>query len=96
MEAIKTELTRLGCTVAPLTQTMPGAVVVGYAGRDVICFLTERTPIMQKFADAWRGVPPVNLRRISDVRELIGRIRNGEFDADSKYEREQIILRLRR
>lgn len=96
MEAIKTELTRLGCTVAQLTHNMPGAVVVGFAGRDVICFLTERTPIMQKFADAWRGVPPVNLRKAKDVHELMERILSGEFDADSKYEREQIILRLKR
>lgn len=95
MEKITQELARLGCTITDV-KALPGSIVVGYAGRDVICFLTQRTKDMQRFADKWKGVPPVNLTKIEQVHELLERILAGEFDADSKYLREQIILRLRK
>jgi hypothetical protein len=95
VETITQELARLGCTITEVT-TLSGSIVVGYAGRDVICFLTQRTKEMQKFADKWKGAPPVNLTKVEHVHELLERILAGEFDADSKYIKKQIILRLRK
>lgn len=95
MEKILKFLRSKGCTITPLSRTMPNAVIVGLAGRDVICFLSKRDKLMQKFADAWRGVPPVDLTDVVVAEELIARILHGEFDADSKYERDEIIRRLK-
>jgi hypothetical protein len=95
MEAALAYLRAKGCTITPLSRTVPGAVVVGLAGRDVICFLEKRTPMMQKFADAWRGVPPVDLNSVHQAETLVLCILHGEFDADSKYQRDEIIRRLR-
>jgi len=95
METILEKLRSHGCTISPLTKTMPGAAIVGLAGRDVICFMTPRTKVMQKFADAWRGAPPVDLLNPSQATELVERILAGEFDDDSRVEAETIIFRMR-
>ena len=95
MEAILKFLRSKGCTITPLSRTMPNAVIVGLAGRDVICFLSKRDKLMQKFADAWRGVPPVDLNSVHQAETLVLCILHGEFDADSKYQRDEIIRRLR-
>jgi len=94
MEAIQQYLTQQGATIAPIN-TMPGAVIVGYAGRDVICYMTKRTKLMQQFAYNWRGVPPVDLESQSDAACLLERILIGEFDEDSKMEGRDIIMRRR-
>lgn len=94
MEAIQEYLTRKGATIAPIN-TMPGAVIVGYAGRDVICYMTERTPLMKSFAMNWRGVPPVDLLSVGRAATLLEAILIGEFDEDSKMSGRDIILRRR-
>lgn len=64
------------------------AWLLGYESRDVLVFdVSEgsRTREQQKLADTWRGVPPVDVRKPSDVAELMQRIKGGEFDAWSRY-----------
>jgi len=92
MEAVQEYLTQRGATIAPIN-TMPGSFIVGYAGRDVICYMTKRTKLMQQFADAWRGVPPVNVLNRKQAWELLERIISGEFDEDSKMSGREIIMR---
>lgn len=94
METILKRLVEHGCSITPIKKP-PYAVITGLAGRDVICFLGVRTPEMQRFADTWSGAPPVDLLTEKMVDNLVQAILAGEYDADSRFEREQIILRLR-
>jgi len=95
MDEILTRLRSKGCTILPLDR-LPHAYIVGLAARDIIAFTKPRTPEMQKFCDTWQGAPPVNVTSTAKADELVGAIMAGDFDADSRYTREQIILRLRR
>ena len=95
MEAIQQFLIEHGATIAPLTKTLPGAAIVGFAGRDVICYMTQRTPLMQGFAQNWRGVPPVDLLEMEDAEKLLEAILSGEFDEDSKMEGREIVMRMK-
>ena len=74
---------------------MPGAAIVGFAGRDVICYMTKRTPLMQSFAQNWRGVPPVDILDAGDAACLLESILAGEFDEDSKMEGREIVMRMK-
>lgn len=94
MEAILRRLIEHGCSITPVKRP-PYAVIVGLAARDIICFLGKRTPEMQKFANTWSGAPPVDLLTEGMVDKLVEAILAGEYDADSRFEREQIILRLK-
>lgn len=94
MEAILRRLVERGCTITPIKKP-PYAILAGLAGRDIICFISNRTPEMQKFADSWSGAPPVDLLNAASVDNLVEAILAGEYDADSRFEREQIIFRLR-
>lgn len=94
MEAVLKRLIEHGFTITPVEKPR-NSVIVGKAGRDVICFLETRTREMQRFADTWSGAPPVDLLKPSFVDALNDAILAGEYDADSRFEREQIILRLR-
>jgi len=94
MEAVLRRLVEHGCTITPVKRP-PYAIIVGLAARDIICFIGPRTPEMQKFADTWSGAPPVDLLNERLVDNLVEAILAGEYDNDSRFEREQIILRLR-
>ena len=95
MEAILRRLVEHGCSITPIKRP-PYSIIVGLAARDIICFVGSRTPEMQRFADTWSGAPPVDLLTERMVDNLVEAILAGEYDADSRFEREQIILRLRR
>lgn len=95
MEAILTRLVEHGFTITPAKQPHY-TIIVGLAGRDILCFMTKRTPEMQRFADTWSGAPPVDLINTKAVDNLAGAILNGEYDEDSRFERQQIILRMKR
>lgn len=94
METVLKRLVEHGCSITPIKKP-PYAVIVGLAARDIICFLGNRTPEMQRFADTWSGAPPVDLLNDCMVDNLVQAILAGEYNADSRFEREQIILRLR-
>lgn len=94
MEAILRRLVQHGCSITPVRKP-EGSIIVGLAGRDIICFVCSRTKDMQRFADTWTGAPPVDLINEKMVDTLVGSILAGEYDADSRFEREQIILRLK-
>ena len=95
MEAILTRLVEHGFTITPAKQPHY-TIIVGLAGRDILCFMTKRTSEMQRFADTWSGAPPVDLINTKAVDNLAGAILNGEYDEDSRFERQQIILRMKR
>lgn len=95
MEAIFKRLAGHGCTITPV-KSVPSSIIVGLAGRDIICFVGRRSKEMQRFADTWSGAPPVDLVTERAVDNLVDAILAGEYDADSRYQREQIILRLRK
>ena len=94
MEAILKRLRQRGCTLLAIDR-LPNAYIVGLASRDVISFLTPRTPEIQRFCDRWKGAPPVDVTTVAKADELCDAIMAGEFDADSRYQRDQIILRMR-
>ncbi len=94
MEAVLRRLVKHGCTITPL-KDVPNAILAGLAGRDIICFIDKRTKDMQRFADHWSGAPPVDLINEQSCDNLVAAIMAGEYDADSRFEREQIIFRLR-
>lgn len=94
MEAILRRLVEHGCTITPIKRP-PYSILAGLAGRDIICFIAARTKEMQRFADRWSGAPPVDLINTRSVDNLVEAILAGEYDADSRFEREQIILRLK-
>lgn len=94
MEAVLRRLVQHGCTITPL-ESVPNAILAGLAGRDIICFIDSRTKEMQRFADTWSGAPPVDLLNERHADNLVAAILAGEYDADSRFEREQIIFRLR-
>jgi len=94
MEAIFKRLASHGCTLTPV-QSVPSSIIVGLAGRDIICFVGRRSKDMQRFADTWSGAPPVDLLSERSVDNLVEAILAGEYDADSRYQREEIIFRLR-
>lgn len=94
MEAVLKRLVQHRCTITPL-ESVPNAILAGLAGRDIICFIDKRTKAMQRFADTWTGAPPVDLISEGMVDTLVQSILAGEYDADSRFEREQIIFRLR-
>lgn len=94
MEAVLRRLVESGCSITPIKQP-PYSIIVGLAARDIICFVSKRTPEMQRFADTWSGAPPVDLINEASVDNLVEAILAGEYDNDSRFEREQIILRLR-
>jgi len=94
MEAVLKRLVQHGCTITPL-DSVPNAILAGLAGRDIICFIDKRTQQMQRFADTWSGAPPVDLINEKSADNLVQAIMAGEYDADSRFEREQIIFRLR-
>lgn len=94
MEAILTALVGHGFSITPASKP-PNTIIVGLAGRDILCFMSARTKEMQRFADTWSGAPPVDLGSIKGVENLALAILAGEYDADSRFEREQIIFRLR-
>lgn len=95
MEAILTALVEHGFSITPAKKP-PHTIIVGLAGRDILCFIKPRTKEMQRFADTWSGAPPVDLGCSKGVENLAIAILNGEYDADSRFEREEIILRMRR
>jgi hypothetical protein len=94
MEAVLRRLVDHGCTITPL-KDVPNAILAGLAGRDVICFIDKRTKDMQRFADHWSGAPPADLTTEQAADDLVSAIMAGEYDLDSRFEREQIIFRLR-
>jgi hypothetical protein len=95
MEKALRRLVEHGCSITPV-KNLPYTIIVGLAARDIICFVGYRTKEMQRFADTWSGAPPVDLLSESMVDNLVDAILAGEYDADSRYQREQIILRLKR
>lgn len=94
METIFKRLVEYGCSITPV-QSVPSSIIVGLAGRDIICFVGMRSKEMQRFADTWSGAPPVDLLSEGMVDNLVEAILAGEYDADSRYQREEIIFRLR-
>ena len=95
MEAVLKRLVEHGCSITPV-KSVPYSIIVGLAARDIICFVGKRSKEMQRFADTWSGAPPVDLLNERAVDNLVQAILAGEYDADSRYQREQIILRLKR
>lgn len=94
MEAVLRRLVEHGFSITPVKKPH-STIIVGKAGRDIICFVDQRSKEMQRFADTWSGAPPVDLLFARYVDTLNDAIMAGEYDADSRFEREQIILRMR-
>lgn len=94
MEAVLTRLVEHGFSITPVKKPH-STIIVGKAGRDIICFVDRRSKEMQRFADTWSGAPPVDLLSAGFVDTLNDAIMAGEYDADSRFQREEIIFRLR-
>lgn len=95
MEKLLTALVQYGFTITPAKRP-ENTIIAGLAGRDILCFMKPRTKEMQRFADTWSGAPPVDLGCEKGVENLALAILNGEYDEDSRFERHDIILRMKR
>lgn len=81
---VTTELRAQGCSVLRMgySKQYGHLLVIGSRGRDIIAFCPDgsRTKFQREFAEAWRGVPPVDLRDRTDAKALADLIAAGEFD----------------
>lgn len=81
---VTNELRARGCSVLRMgySKQYGHLLIVGHKGRDIIAFCPDgcRTKFQQQFAEAWCGIPPVDLRCRTDAKALADLIAAGEFD----------------